>query len=246
MAKKLRSTRRTTKKPQAEVKRGKGDLAALLIRHLLRTDVRSEASGDPGAISEVLGRPYPSVTGSLRELMPVSGKKDRKKGPRKKRTKDSRPKIHRAFVVDPYETEFCHAFRIALQVDGQQMAKTYSKKETGRATRLRSPGAVERFVEHLIQEASQNPLIKDDLVIIDAVILHGAPDRDIELNVLTRNGIYSIGKYVRDVLVQNPCVRSATTATIGWQYTFDGYSGQHANFQRKRRYPKDERSGEVG
>ena len=239
MVKKLRSRRRITKRLQAAVKHGKGDLPALLIRHLLRSDVRSEASGDPGAISQALGRPYPSVTGSLRELMPAKAKKSVKKGTRQKRIKESRPKIHRAFVVDPYETEFCHAFRIALQVDGQQMAKTYAKKEAGPATRLRSPGAVERFVEQLIQEASQNPLVKEDLIITDAVILHGAPDRDIELNVLTRNGIYSIGKYVRDVLVQNPCVRGATTATIGWQYAFDGYSGQHANFERKRRNLKD-------
>jgi hypothetical protein len=191
----------------------------------------------------MLGRPYPSVTGSLRELMPLRDRKGDKKGTRKIRRKESRPKIHRAFVVNPYETEFCHAFRIALRVDGRQMAKIYSKKDTGRTTRLRSPGAVECFVEHLLQEASQNPLVKDDLIITDAAILHGAPDRDVELQVLTRNGIYSIGKYVRDVLVRNPCVRGVTTATIGWQYAFDGYSGQHANFERKKRNDKNGGSG---
>ena len=242
MAKKLRSTSRTKKKPGAKGQRARGDLPALLIRHLLRSDVRSEASGDPAAISRALGRPYPSVTGSLRELMPTRGKKD----PRKKRAKDSRPKIHRAFVVNPYETDFCHAFRIALRVDGQQIEKMYSKKETGRTTRLDGPGAVECFVEHLIQDASQNPLLKDDLIISDAVFLHGAPDRDIELQVLTRNGIYSIGKYVRDVLVQNPCVRSVTTATIGWQYAFDGCSGQHANLERQKRNSRDGASVETG
>ena len=245
MAKKLGSTRRTPKKPAAG-RRGKGDLAALLIRHLLSTDVRSEASGDPRMISETLGRPYPSVTGSLRELMSAKGKTGRQKDAGKRRGEEPRPKIHRAFIVDAYETEFCHAFRIALRVDGRQVAKMYSKKETSRTTRLRNPGAVERFVEHLIQEASESPLVKDDLIVTDAVILHGAPDRDIELHVLTRNGIYSIGKYVRDVLVQNPCVQSATTATVGWQYAFDGYSGQHANFEGKKRNLKDGGTVKIG
>ena len=244
MAKRLKSTSRIEKKLGADGKRGKGDLAALLIRHLLRSDVRSEASGDPGAISRILGRPYPSVTGSLRELMPLRVIKGDKKGTRKILRKESRPKIHRAFVVNPYETDFCHAFRIALRVDGRQIAKMYLSKETGRTTRLRNPGAVERFVEHLIQDASENSSVKDDLIISDAAFLHGAP-HDIELQVLTRNGIYSIGKYVRDVLVQNPCVRSVTTATIGWQYAFDGYYGQQANFERKKRNGKNCGSGVV-
>ena len=233
VARKVRPRRRTAKKPQAPSKGAKGDLRVSLIRCLLRTDIRSAVARDPAKISEVLAKPYPSVTANLRQLTNPSV--DRKSGER------PAPKVYRAYMVDPFATEYCHAFRIALRVDGRVLAEKYARPSRRRASRLRSPGAAERFVEHLVGEAAENALVKDDLIITDAVVLHGAPDRDVELHVVTRNGVYSIGKYVRDVLTKHECVESATTVTVGWQYVFDGYSGHYANTGGRKAEVKDER-----
>lgn len=221
MARAVRSARQAATRPQATGKGGKGDLRTGLVRHLLRTDVRSAAAGDPATISEVLGKPYPSVTANLRQLM--NPPEDRRSGKR------PAPKVYRAYVMDPFETDYCHGFRIAMRVDGRVLAEKYARPSRRTVSRLRRPGAAERFVEHLIREASENALVKDDLIITDAVVLHGAPDRDVELEVFTRNGVYSVGKYVRDVLAKNECVESVTTVSVGWQYAFDGYSGHYAN-----------------
>lgn len=185
--------------------------------YLLRQGVRPGRVQGPKEVASDLGVPYPTTTGYLRYL--------RRAGI-----------AHQTYAVNPFRTRFCHEYRIGVRLDGQRTADCYTRGqaregEFGDAEGRQRYGPVERFIEEIITNVRQHPEFDAHLIIIDAAIIHGSSERDVEFHVLTDDAFYSIGRYVRNVLFVHPCVQSVTTVTVGWRYSFDGYAGQHASDQ---------------
>ncbi|MEE9295050.1 MAG: hypothetical protein V3W34_08855 [Phycisphaerae bacterium] len=118
------------------------------------------------------------------------------------------------YQVNPFKTRFCHEFRVGVRIT---------------AHRVGGHSTLEKFVEKVIRKVHRHPEFGKHIIITDAVMLHGAGDRDMEFTVLTDDGAYSIGKYIRAELINEAWVAQVTTVTVGWRRCFDGYSGEHAN-----------------
>ncbi len=192
-----------------------GKLNGRLSEYLLRANVRPGLGQGPKDIAGELKVSYSTVTAHLRRLV-------------------STGRAFQRYIVNPFRTRFCHEFRVGLRLDAHQIKKAYDatfKSPDSKTSRKAAEygGPIEWFVEHLIEEVSQHEWLVHHLIITDGVILHGAPGRDVELTVLTDDGMYSAGRYVREVLVAEPGILEAMTQTVAWRYRFLGYSGRHAN-----------------
>ncbi|MCP3905787.1 MAG: hypothetical protein GY715_19340 [Planctomycetes bacterium] len=88
---------------------------------------------------------------------------------------------------------------------------------------------MEWSLHRLVSAVDEIESLAQHLIVTDIVMLHGAPGRDVEVTLLTDDGIYSVGRYVRDVLGPLPFIVQSTTQTVAWRYCFDGYCGKHAN-----------------
>ena len=190
-----------------------GKLEAQIVEHLLRASVRLDRPETPREIAAALNAPYPTVTATLRRMA-------------------QRGKVHHTYIVNNFKTRFHHEYRVALKLDGRQIAKgdELRRKKLANQTDshgISNGGPIERFIEELRMGLAANPEHHKHLVISDVVVLHGSPDRDIEISVMTDDGSYTLGRWVRDKLAGNVCISSIHTITVGFRYGLYGYSGHH-------------------
>ncbi len=220
-----RAKRKGTKRAAQPVRRPKHVSERELLDYLLRQMLRMDEAKTLKEVAAELEMPYATLTANLRRL----SERNRKKG--------TVPRVYSAHVVNPFETEFNHEVRIELSLDGGVIAKTDTARrkqlvrQAEAADGLRDGGPLERFIEAKIRELCETEPYNQHIIMREALILHGTSGRDVDLHVLTNDGAYSIGKYVRNVLVQDPCIRSIRTVTIGWRYSMNGYSGQRRSTQ---------------
>ena len=190
-----------------------GKLEAQIVEHLLRASVRLDRPETPREIAAALNAPYPTVTATLRRLA-------------------QRGQVHHTYIVNNFKTRFHHEYRVALKLDGRQITKGDERRRKKLANQtdghgIPDGGPIERFIEELRIDLAANPELHKHLVISDAVVLHGSPDRDIEISVMTDDGSYTLGRWVRDKLAGNVCISSIHTITVGFRYGLYGYSGHH-------------------
>lgn len=180
-----------------------------VVERLLRASARLDRGVDVKLIAAQLDAPYSTMTAHLRRL---------------ERDGTMRPHL----VVNPFKTAFCNEYRIEMRVDGQQLKARHAARKrrgsAGNATTLQ-----ESLVHEIVAAIAGDARTRDHVIVTDAVFVHGSQSRDIDLHVLTNDGIFSIGHYVRDVLQLHPCIKRVTTLTVGWRYCFNGYSGQHVH-----------------
>jgi DNA-binding Lrp family transcriptional regulator len=210
---------RTGQPPGATPKRRerRSRLDGRVIAYLLRAASRQDQPQDANSIAQALDVPYSTVTATLRRL-------------------DRSGRLAATYAVNNFRTPYCHEYQVAIAVDGRAIVNSDKKRrerlaKLPHADRLRAGGTAELFIEELIDGLARNPHYCNQLIICDAVMLHGATERDIELNVLTNDGSYSLGRWIRDELTGNPCIRAVHTVTVGFRYSRNGYSGEHANHQ---------------
>lgn len=230
---------RPTSSTSSPVRRDALERIDRIVRILLQCSSRIDANIGPEEVKNALDRlgkrggpkdAYSTVTAHLRTL---TGRGE-EKGGKKDRAKAAEQVAYQTYVVNPFRTRFCHDFRIDIRVDGKQLADKYGRHHANAAkskkrAQKRDKGSVERFIETVISDVSSDPEFRDHLIVTDATILHGTADRDIELSVLTDDGSFSITRYVRDRLVCYDGVERVTTVTVGYNYRFDGYSGEYTN-----------------
>jgi DNA-binding MarR family transcriptional regulator len=190
---------------------------ARVLEHLLRRGARLDQPQHPGAVARALDVPYSTITAALRRL-------------------ERAGRIASTYVVNNFRTQYCHEYQVALAVDGRAIAATDADRrerlvQLPDAVGLRDGGTAELFIEELIDRLARSPAYRDHIVVCDAIFLHGALDRDIELNILTNDGSFSLGRWIRDELTGHPCIRAVYTVTVGFRYSRNGYSGQHVNYQ---------------
>lgn len=183
-----------------------------ILTYLLREGVPIHEI-DARLLAQSLKIPYSTVTATLRRLS------------------DHR-KVFRTLIVNGFATRYCNEFRLGLELDGREILRERAAGPDGLSSDCpsgptRIGGPIEHFVEGLRQAIKEDSAIGKHLILRDALILHGAPGRDVELEILTDDGSVSIGRYVRDTLSQNPCVRSIHTVMVGFRLAFFGYSGAH-------------------
>lgn len=192
-------------------------LTARLEEYLLRSSASPPLAREAKAVAADLKVGYSTITTRLRRLQ-------------------SAGTVYRVHLINPFATRFCHEFRIGIRVDGHRTAKRFgagcgdaggSGPDDGR----QGGGQVERLIRDVIHRAVKDRQLADHLIVMDAAILLGAHDHDVELSVLTDDGAYSVQRYVSRVLITHPCVITATTAMVAWRWRFDGYSGESANRQ---------------
>jgi DNA-binding MarR family transcriptional regulator len=185
-----------------------------LVQYLVRAGARRERPLDAKHMAKVLAVPYTTVTAALRRLA-------------------AKGRVTERYIVNSFRTSYCHEYIVSLMVNGRAIASTHKKRRERLAklvgAGLRDGGAQELFIEELIDGLAGNRAYRDHLIIRDAVILHGAPERDIELRVLTDDALFSLGRWIRNELAANPCVRRVHTMTVGFRFSCNGYSGQDLN-----------------
>jgi len=121
------------------------------------------------------------------------------------------------YIINHFKTRLCHEFRLGLKLDFHRMQQ---------ADPQRKPGA-EGFIDRLIQDARNTPEIAKHLAIIEGIILHGV-DRDVELTILTNNGIAGIYAYIRDELTMKyPFITGISTATVSYSHSRRAYAGAY-------------------
>jgi hypothetical protein len=201
-------------KSMGQRRQSEQSLERRLTEHLLRHGVRPAHRLRPKIIAADLGVPYSSVTAQLRRLTETG-------------------RAHMTYAVNPYRTRFCHEYRIGLQVEVHKVQTAYeqlltSADEDERRAAALHGGPVEWFLNGLVDGVKKHESLAEHLIVTDVVMLHGAPGRDVEVTVLTDDGIYSVGRYVRDVLGPKPFIVQSTTQTVAWRYRFEGYCGKHA------------------
>jgi hypothetical protein len=94
-----------------------------------------------------------------------------------------------------------------------------------RQTASEDISTTERFIETLIEDAKKkkNPR----LLIIEGVIVHGDPNRDIELTLLTVHGISDALLWIRDELTPKySFIRGINTVSISYSHRWRAYAGQ--------------------
>lgn len=215
-----RAKRRDPDRPQGRQQRAReGKLETRILEHLLRASVRLDRPETPREIAAALNAPYPTVTATLRRLA-------------------QRGQVYHTFIVNNFMTRFHHEYRVALKLDGRQIAKGDERRRKKLANQtdgheIPNGGPIERFIEELRVDLAADPALHKHLVISDAVVLHGSPDRDIEISVMTDDGSYTLGRWVRDKLAGNMFISSIHTITVGFRYGLYGYSGHHVSKEGK-------------
>ena|GEM_PF-5263516 len=180
-------------------------------RYLLQASLWMDQAPANKQIAQALGVPYATLTASLRRLA------------RADVTVSMR-------AVNHFKTRFRHEYKLGLTVNGLEIAAS-DKERRMRLTKrrrelpLRMGGPVELLIEELIVDLATTQYA-EHIIVYDAVILHGSSDRDIEFRIVTDDGLYSLGCWVRNVLAGNACIRSLHTVSVGFRYSFNGYSGQ--------------------
>jgi len=212
------SPSKSGRSPGAEPKRRerRSRLDGRIIAHLLRDGAHQGHSQDAHSIAEALGAPYSTVTASLRRL-------------------ERSGRLVPTYIVNNFRTPYCHEYLVALAVDGRAIVNSDKRRRARRAKAaaadsLSDDGPAELFVAELIGDLIQSRY-RENLIVSDAVLLHGATDRDIELSILTNDGSYSLGRWIRDELAGNPCIRAVHTVTVAFRYSRNGYSGEHVNYR---------------
>jgi len=183
-----------------------------LVDHLLRTSIRRMVEQAPKSIAADLAAPYSSVTAHLRQLVRQGA-------------------VCHTYVVNPFRTRFCHEFRIGLRLGTRRIRNEHDARSGEHENR--QPGSngasrsIEWFFSRLLRRIRQRQFdwLTSHLVVTDVVILHGAPGCDVEMTVLTDDGIFTAGRFVREVLLAHPAIKHAVTHTVAWRCSFDGYSG---------------------
>ena len=196
----------------------RSDLSRRVVEYVLRANSRLDGPQEARQIADALGVPYSTVTAALRRLV-GSGR------------------LVPRFIVNGFRTRYCHEYRVALAIDGRAIASSHKKRRerlsrSPLAAGLRDGGPDELFIEELIDSLANNRAFRDHLIVQDAILLHGAQDRDVELCMLTDDGSFSLGCWIRNELSENPCIRGIHTVTVGYRYNYNGYSGQNVNHDR--------------
>ncbi|MDY7109938.1 MAG: winged helix-turn-helix domain-containing protein [Planctomycetota bacterium] len=191
-------------------KNDRADLDGRLLEYLLRNSIHHKARQSPKTIAAELAVPYSTVTAHLRQLVRVGV-------------------LSEGYRVDPYRTRFCHEFRIDLGVDARRMWKQRGITQPESAPTDPPSGKArcsrECFFSRLIQEVQRTEWLAEHLIVVDLVILHGVPRCDVQLTILTDDGIHTAGRFVRDFVAWRPGIRAVALHTVAWRYSFDGYSG---------------------
>jgi hypothetical protein len=189
-----------------------GTRAAELRWRLLRRFVQQrfgvESEDALKLLSQQWGVPYSTITRNVRQL-------------------EAQGVARRTVMINPYQTPFCHEFRIDVLLDGQQLKKAW--EEARQREDVTAAGPQEWFIEDVMEAISLDPAVREHAIIADAAIIHGAAEHDIEFVVFADDGIFSVGQYVRSHLRLHSCVTTATTVATGWRYRFNGYSGAFAS-----------------
>ena len=123
-------------------------------------------------------------------------------------------------LINPYETRFSHQFYVGLKLDFYRMMEAAPNGQRG----------AEWFIEKLIEDAQEKEDIRQHLVIVEGVTLHGPTDRDIELTVFTSDGINGVYRWIRDELAPSyQFIKDITTASVSYSHRWRGYAGQAVN-----------------
>jgi hypothetical protein len=199
-------------------RRRRSRLDGRVLEYVLHNNARLDQPQDAAGIARALAAPYSTVTAAIRRLERAGC-------------------LVPTLVVNNFLTRYCHEYLVAIAIDGRAITKGDAERRE-RLAKLpgsaahRDGGPVECFVEELFHSLESSRDYRDHLVACDAVLLHGAPDRDFELDILTDDGSYSLGRWIRNELTGNPCIRAMHTTTVGFRFSRNGYSGQHANNQQ--------------
>jgi len=179
-----------------------------LLDYLLRCSMHPIVERTPKTIATELGAPYSSVTSHLRQLT-------------------RQATIHQGYIVNPYRTCFCHEFRIALELEPRQIRHEYEAAAPRSHRTPHEPAEpLAWFCSRIVRTVQDTAWLADHLIITEMVILHGAPPWDVEIALLTDDGIFTAGRFARDVLAVLPAVKHAATITVAWRYSINGYSGR--------------------
>ncbi len=185
-----------------------------LIDHLARSSFRLNRTQSPKEIAEAIRVPYSTLTAALRRL-------------------EVKGQISHVYLVNPFRTRYCHEFLLSMALNHSALAqsKTGWNRKQVPSHRLdsRDRGPMDRFVGELLAGLEADADYRKHLIVTDVVMLHGAPDRDVEFTIVTDDGSYSIGRWVRNRLSGNPGIRQMHTLTVGYRASANGYSGEHAN-----------------
>ena len=185
-----------------------------LIENLLRLSANLYEPQDTKRIAAKLEVPYSTLTAAIRRM-------------------SSDGRIVTAHLINQFLTRFCHEFILSIALNGSAFAHAEPGHQARRVSRdngtLANRGMVERFIDRLLSDLESAPEYRSHLIVTDAVLLHGSPDRDVELSIVTDDGSYSIGRWVRNELTGNPCIRQMHTIIVGYRLSRNGYSGQDAN-----------------
>jgi len=140
-------------------------------------------------------------------------------------TLEHQKRITKQWVINHFMTEMCHEFRLGLRINFPLL-----KAEAVKAKK-RKEDAAEWLIDNLIKGARNNKETNKHLVIVEGIMIHGARDRDIELTILTDNGIRAIYNYIRYELSDLPYIVELTTNTVSYSYSRKSIAG---DFNREK------------
>ncbi len=62
----------------------------------------------------------------------------------------------------------------------------------------------------------------------------GAADRDVELSIVTDDGLYCVGRWIRNALSCHAGMRTTHTVSVGFRFSRKGQAGQGASRAKRR------------